>query len=263
MEFPDGIPEILYKYRTWEDKYHKRILTHNELFFASADSFNDPFDLSLPFQYNQDELTEENIMKKLLLVGREEWPHKSEEELLKWARKRYETGNFKSKEKFRNVCSDLIKKRTSEISICSLTRKNNDLLMWAHYAKSHTGFCIGFNKVELYKSTQGTIAKVEYENDFPKIPLFNESFEDIKMLIITKSIDWKYEDEYRIIRISSPIKRFKLNDTAIKEIVFGCMIKPKIREKIITIVQTKSSKIKLYDCVMDDREFKLNPVEIL
>lgn len=37
-------PSVLYKYRNWEDDYHRRILTHNELYFASPDQFNDPFD---------------------------------------------------------------------------------------------------------------------------------------------------------------------------------------------------------------------------
>ena len=29
-----NLPSILYKYRNWEEDNHKRVLTHNELFFA-------------------------------------------------------------------------------------------------------------------------------------------------------------------------------------------------------------------------------------
>ena len=34
IELLETIPNTLYKYRTWEECHHKRIITHNELFFA-------------------------------------------------------------------------------------------------------------------------------------------------------------------------------------------------------------------------------------
>jgi hypothetical protein len=43
------VPQKLYKYRCWGDEYpnHKRLLTDNELFFASAGKFNDPFEFAV------------------------------------------------------------------------------------------------------------------------------------------------------------------------------------------------------------------------
>lgn len=38
------MPSILYKYRNWKDDYHKGLLTHNEIYFASPKDFNDPYD---------------------------------------------------------------------------------------------------------------------------------------------------------------------------------------------------------------------------
>jgi len=45
-------PSILYKYRDWEDDYHKRMLTEDEIFFASSEDFNDPFDCAVPIRYD-------------------------------------------------------------------------------------------------------------------------------------------------------------------------------------------------------------------
>ena len=38
---------ILYKYRSWYDKNHKKCLTQNELYFAAPDDLNDPFDFKI------------------------------------------------------------------------------------------------------------------------------------------------------------------------------------------------------------------------
>ena len=50
-------PDVLYKYRVWEHDYHKRILTEDEIYFASSADFNDPFDCAIPIRY--DALTRE------------------------------------------------------------------------------------------------------------------------------------------------------------------------------------------------------------
>ncbi len=48
----DGIPKVIYKYRSWEEseknptekKYQRRILTHSEVYFTNPTNFNDPFE---------------------------------------------------------------------------------------------------------------------------------------------------------------------------------------------------------------------------
>ena len=37
-------------------------------------------------------------------------------------------------------------------AILSLSRTNDNLLMWSHYAKSHYGFCFGFNHSKILES---------------------------------------------------------------------------------------------------------------
>ena len=63
METED-IPTILYKYRDWGNPYNKKLLTDNEVYFASPREFNDPLDCAIPFRYDEKDLTEENIFKK-------------------------------------------------------------------------------------------------------------------------------------------------------------------------------------------------------
>ena len=46
----------LCKYRFWEDEYHKRVLTDNELFYSRRKRFNDPYDCGLPFRQHPENL---------------------------------------------------------------------------------------------------------------------------------------------------------------------------------------------------------------
>ena len=40
----DKYPQTIYKYRNWDDKFHNRILTHNEIFMSPPNLFNNLFD---------------------------------------------------------------------------------------------------------------------------------------------------------------------------------------------------------------------------
>src|ERR1700754_1158337 len=44
-------PPIVYKYRTWTDINHQRMLRNNELYLSSPADFNDPFDCRIPVNY--------------------------------------------------------------------------------------------------------------------------------------------------------------------------------------------------------------------
>ena len=52
---------ILYKYRDWQNKHHKTLLTDCELWFSSCKHFNDPFDCKIITQYEG--ATDEQLRK--------------------------------------------------------------------------------------------------------------------------------------------------------------------------------------------------------
>jgi hypothetical protein len=47
----NGIPQVVYKYRDWNNPFHKNILLHNEIYLASPKDFNDPFDCRIPMNF--------------------------------------------------------------------------------------------------------------------------------------------------------------------------------------------------------------------
>jgi len=258
-----GIPDILYKYRVWEDVNHKNSIIGNELFYASSDLLNDPFDASLPFQYDFSILSKDSIIEKLIESGRKNWLGLSKEQLITKATMRFEEVEVDFGGDWNELYLDFKKKVNESIGIISLTSKNDNLLMWSHYANSHKGFCIGYDKIELFKQTQGVLGKVSYAEEFPILPFLSENVADLIDLIMTKSKHWEYEDEYRIIKSDAPRKKIILRDNSIKEIVFGCKMEKTSKEEIIAIALAKFPTIKFYDCVLDNKQFKLSIIPIL
>ncbi|HED08713.1 MAG TPA: DUF2971 domain-containing protein [Ignavibacteria bacterium] len=91
----------------------------------------------------------------------------------------------------------------SLIGILSLSSKNNNILMWGHYANSNVGVVI---KINANKNYFEYLDKVHYSNDRPKIKLSKmdyttqESIDSYKKVFFNKSLDWSYEAEYRDIK---------------------------------------------------------------
>ncbi|EKO3466506.1 DUF2971 domain-containing protein [Vibrio fluvialis] len=90
----------------------------------------------------------------------------------------------------------------NEVGVISFTENYNNLLMWSHYAHEHKGIVVEFDYEKLdyffnYRlSTRDTIERVLYNRERFS-PLQTEVC--VKDLLLTKSDDWIYEKEHRIL----------------------------------------------------------------
>lgn len=164
------------------------------------------------------------------------------------------------------------------IGVLALTEKPDNLLMWAHYAQNHKGFVIEFDSDHQYFHQQLSpsdelrhIRKVRYSNKRPNIRL--STFEDAADIFLTKSKEWEYEQEWRIMRPlqdasvvrgdrGDAIHLFYLPPHCVTGIIFGCRMLVNLRKDISEYVnrERQYSHLKKYDAVLDEREFKLNLV---
>lgn len=102
--------------------------------------------------------------------------------------------------------------------ICYSSDYSNNLL-WAHYGDNHRGMCLVF---DVPKEKENGLYKVNYQELFPDIDLTDDanSHEEIKTIVTTKSIEWKYENEYRQVFImKNMLQEFP---GELVEIIFGC-----------------------------------------
>ena len=91
------------------------------------------------------------------------------------------------------------------IGVLSLSEKCDDLLMWAHYAQNHKGLVVGFNSEHNYFHQQLSpldefryVRQMSYSKRRPSIRL--TTIEDASDIFLTKSEDWAYEHEWRMMR---------------------------------------------------------------
>ena len=112
-------------------------------------------------------------------------------------------------------------------SILSLTKVHDSILMWAHYCEDHTGFVVEVDIQNYFFNQQPgvTLREVSYTKNRPKFsfPDFVASLEDqkthpdenhssqIQDIFHTKSNDWQYEEEWRLV-VSNLSNYAKLED---------------------------------------------------
>jgi len=268
MALLENIPQPLYKYRVWDEpckeiQFQRRILTENEIYLASPDQFNDPFDTALPYQYKEEDLTPDNIFKKLMEVGRKKWPNISEVDLHEKCFKQQNSGHFENGNYWKSEYEKFKNDNNKSFGILSLTSKRDNLLMWSHYANSHQGFCVGFDQPALLDLIGGTIGTMIYQNEFPKVGLFDDKVGQLVRILLTKSIEWKYEDECRIIKLHAARKIYKFPESALLEVILGYKMDSSLKQTIIELTKAKFPRAKVFECVMSISKFQLELIPIL
>src|ERR1035437_8762048 len=154
------MPLILYKYRDYSNEYNRRTLFKFELFLASTSMFNDPYEGAIPFVYDPQDLTPENIFLKMRELSIAEHPEWKESQIQEYCYEGQQKNLLQDEthiEKFNETNRADIDKT---FGIISLTPKPLNYLMWSHYADSHRGFCIGFDSKILYDVTKGALGPV-------------------------------------------------------------------------------------------------------
>jgi hypothetical protein len=122
------------------------------------------------------------------------------------------------------VPSDVPRARTGRLlwrdkmGIFSLAERPDNHLMWVHYAKTHTGFVVGFDaSAPFFQEDNRVLRNVNYKNG-PNVL----SQADIDVCF-DKSNDWEYEKEWRCVRVFEG-KESRMIDVAqnlVKEVIFG------------------------------------------
>lgn len=127
-----------------------------------------------------------------------------------------------------------------KVGIYSLVRSSSmpeDELMWSFYADSHRGFCIEYDVEKLVMSEKlrqnVDIVPVTYSKRPPRITVhdINSHCKMVEKMFGTKSLNWKKEQEARLIYNVSGIKKYY--PQALKSVFFGCRMPTDLQELVI------------------------------
>ena len=188
--------KVLYKYysESFDVVDH---LKNPAIKLATTSSLNDPFEVQL-----SNELARNLTANRLKIF---------DEKLLK-------------DRKFREDVRKSYRIVSNQFGVISLTETHRNILMWAHYANSHKGVCIGYKKTfidelnhrehPISNEWRGiyTPEKIRYDSKRFESEINNEvtEHEAIMQAMLKKSDDWIYEKEHRCIVPFHMADRFKL-----------------------------------------------------
>lgn len=173
-------------------------------------------------------------------------------------KERIGSGAFKNSKYSKEYHENFIKNINKEIGIFSLSENNSNILMWSHYADSHKGYCVGLDYNILLKIV-GSIGPVTYSDKFPKLSILPKSpVEDFMKLLTTKSNDWEYEKEVRIIMRFKARETIRIPDDCIREVILGHKMEENHKKEIIDLIKTKSTPIEIFQATMNGEKFKLD-----
>lgn len=199
---------------------------------------------------------------------------------------------YQPSEPFRKVTYEVIQKKLDEIHskppievfkeyikdycVFSFCESNLDILMWSHYAKSHTGVCLEYDTTQLLSNSNvsfiyNCLIPIIYEKqplDLKQIFLDRDGVRITKLLheaSMRKNIAWSYEKEWRLslslLPDPSPICDTRLYPFyPPTRIYLGLKISKEDKDRIVKIAN--KLKIPLSEIRMNPTEYKLYSVPL-
>lgn len=132
----------------------------------------------------------------------------------------------------------------SHVVRCFTTDPTNTL-MWAHYANSHNGVCVGFrlDKIESRMINGESLRHfaVRYSST-PPLSLLTGAPDEVTVhrlafeIMMTKSIHWAYEKEYRVYTRNEQVASnggglLDIGSEAVVDVIFGVNVEKKTIEQ--------------------------------
>ena len=94
--------------------------------------------------------------------------------------------------------------------------------MWSHYADSHSGVCLIFDWNEPFFAAAQPVA---YAQRRPIInPVFDSNDEMLSHALLTKSAQWSYEPEWRIVHYRHGAGSYEFPPEALLGVILGPQI---------------------------------------
>lgn len=230
------IPSKLYKYQSYNAQNLDN-LKNRQIWFSKPENFNDPFDCFVPNIKISKEINNDDL-KNLYEFFKNEIPKidTPDTEFLTTGipNENFVNGIIES--------GKVMLKRESEkyrhAGVSCFSKQVDNILMWAHYADGHRGFCLEFD------TTQMPFKKAFDVIYLPSYPLINPADTFIRNLPVvskalfgTKSEHWAYEEEWRIM--NNPGNQIcPFEPSALTGVYFGCAM-PSVHEEIVVKILAK------------------------
>lgn len=254
-------PVFLYKYYRDQSLNLDSVMS-NKMWYSAPRNFNDPFDCDIA-------VDEPEILKSLL-------PSVPGGKVIRegsYAWLQLKSNLHKQIALLEGTLAD----QKSSIGISCLSEVPDSLLMWSHYANNHRGFCVAYNLLELNQKLKFSAVPVIYTKEriclqsisLDQKALNKETMSLFIQSLTSKSPEWSYEKEWRIIRDQAACgpkwdnktKGALLDTIPPSAIILGCCASDELTSVLMQHCQ--NHKIPLYKMEKDPLLYRLNKKAIL
>ena len=219
----------LYHYEKYNPSFLKNVLTTGQVYCSDPTRLNDPWDCRPWFADIEDPDETERFIKWVFSFKPTE--PVSEEEV------RATQKTIRNDPKYRNALvrsfsETFLKLIPGRWRIYCLTPLPESTLMWSHYGDNHKGICLEFG---VDNPLFATAQAVKYLSSYPGWSPHTVVESGARDILLTKSDDWEYEQEYRIIGMGEGFDRpidahplflagncLRIPDGALKAVFAGC-----------------------------------------
>jgi hypothetical protein len=256
-------PPKLYKYQSC-NQFTFGNLIKRHLWFSKPNNFNDPFDCDINFEIV--DITSENLRalyEHMRESVKDQDKRAFDEEFLELGHTNKKFTDYTVKLALMGI--EEYKKKWAQTGVACFSEKNDDILMWSHYANGHQGFCLEFDTTlpPFIETEKETSIKVRYSNSYPPLSLtdiLNRNLPPLpKNLLGTKSLHWCYEAEWRVLSFIGNIE-YPYREVALTGVYFRCKMKESDKETIAAILA--DSPTRRYQMQRSNDGFKVLPNEI-
>ena len=254
----------LYRYERFVEE-HLISTLRGRVYFPSAGAFNDPWDCKPWFNTPEDPAKRERLIQWFDEVARKREPY-PDEELRARQIEELRTSPEKLRKSIQGVSELIRADMERRYRIYCLTTKAACPLMWAHYADKHHGICL---ELDVWKQDLVSAIKVQYRETYPTFSLGEH---DDLSPFYTKSAEWQYEDEYRLISeeegtafsdgtLKTRDGFYMLPKDALKSVIIGALATDTVRKQIRSLVDRISPEVVVRQarCMPDRYQLAIEP----
>ena len=255
MEYPEILK--LYKYRVYNQN-SLSMLINKKIWVSKPTSFNDPFDCKLTFNKN---FSKKTYTEYLLSAGQR--AGQAIPDICNRIAEAYEDGELKQEERdLLNFNFENVANKINNSGVFALSQINSNLLLYSHYADSHKGFCIEFNRAPDNTLGNSEVTQpVSYSKSFPVVELSDlvKTGDPISTVLMTKSDEWAYEKEWRIFFRNGNVEEDL--PAPISSIIFGLRM-PESQKRTIRNIMRDYQNVTFKQAIVVEGKYDLDIVEL-
>jgi hypothetical protein len=190
-----GLPrrlQRLFHYQSYNRDHLENTIKRRLIRFSRATGFNDPWDCKPSFYVPEEKDQLERLVQFMYAASKKHTPE-MDPVALEAHTKHYLENPAQLRADLNAGSAEMWEQMGRRYRIYCLSARPDSQLMWGHYADHHRGVCLEFN-VRTRDFSSAT--EVRYNATYPEYRLDDNT--DLSPFF-TKSSDWAYEMEYRLV----------------------------------------------------------------